>query len=260
MSTTEAPVGPDTAASTDTSVEPPPTHEVQGQQVSIPVEVRSARLVAATFTAPATAAQNLIDYSGLRVRRIARTLALCSLAAIEYTDSDLGPYNEFALAVAVHAHDFRPDSTTTFIHRLPVNQAFTCAAGREIWGFPKWETDIAFVPRQMRTDVVVSEGEDLIVGLAVRHGGIPISSVPPVELSCYSSMEGVLRRTLWTMRLGDISLRPGGATVAVGNDHPVADELRSLQFPKGALFSASVGRMQASFGKAEVVQPPRGVS
>ena len=254
MSATDVPADP-TVGVADLPVDPSPTYSVEGQQVSIPVEVRSARLVAATFTAPATAAQDLIDYSGLRVRRMAGTLALCSLAGIQYTDGDLGPYNEFALAVVVYPHDLRPGSTTTFIHQLPVNQPFTCAAGREIWGFPKWETDITFVPRQMRTDVVVSEGEDLIAGLAIRHSGIPIPTVPAFELSCYSSLDGVLRRTPWTMRLGNLSVRPGGATVALGNNHPMADELRSLRFPKGAIFSASVGRVRATFGAAEVVEP-----
>lgn len=259
MTATETAVGTDASPNRgETAPDPAVTYEIQGQQVTIPVEVRMARLVAATFTAPARAAQDLIEYSGLRVRRFASTLAVCSLAAIEYTDSDLGPYNEFALGIAVHAHDFRAGPMTTFIHRLPVNQPFACAAGRDIWGFPKWETDIAFVPRRMRTDVVVSEGDDLIAGLAVRHSGIPIPTLPALELACYSSRESVLRRTPWTMRLSDVSLRPGGATVAVGHEHPVADELRSLRFPKGAIMSASVGQMQATFGEPEVVEPVGG--
>lgn len=257
MTATDTPVEPSAAPEPELPPEPAPRYQVQGQDVTIPVEVRAARMVAATFTAPASIAQKLIDYSSLRVRRFAGTLTLCSLAAIEYTDSDLGPYNEFALAIAVYPHDFR-GSMATFIHRLPVNQPFTCVAGREIWGFPKWETEISFVPRHQRTDVVVSDDGDLIAGLAVRHSGVPISSAPSLELSCYSSREGVLRRTPWTMKLGDISFRPGGATVAVGNAHPVADELRSLRFPKGAIFSASVGRMEATFGDAEVVEPAGG--
>ena len=44
--------------------------------------------------------------------------------------------------------DFLRGRLSTYIHRLPVDQSFTCAAGRGIWGFPKTVERIDFATRQ----------------------------------------------------------------------------------------------------------------
>ena len=231
---------------------------VLGERVALPVEVRSATMAGATFTVPATAAQRLIDYSGLRVARIAGTLGICTLGAVQYTDCDLGPYNEVALAIVVEPHDGSPAGSmasgnlTTLIHRLPVNQEFTCAAGRDIWGFPKWICDITWRQQGGRTDVVLVDDNELILALGVKRSPIPVPG-NEMEMRCYSWREGVLRLTPWTMRLSGVRMRPGGAEIEVGANHEVAEELRSLGFPKPALMSQTVAHLSCTFGAAEVV-------
>ena len=131
--------------------------------ITLPVEVRSATMVAAQFLVDAEAAQSVIDYSGLRIARPVGGKAMLALSAVAYTDNDLGPYNEFAVAFVVEPHDARPGdkaswkNPTTFIHRLPVDQQFTCTVGKGLWGFPKWVCNIDYVTRGHRTDCVVSE-------------------------------------------------------------------------------------------------------
>src|SRR4051794_30203999 len=123
------------------------TYDIDGRTVTLPVQVRDARMIGAQFLVDADAAQAVIEYSGLRVARLA-SRAICSISAVEYLDNDLGTYDEIAVAFVVQPHDAppgtRPDlaEPVTFIHRLPVDQPFTCAAGRGIWGFPKWVTSI----------------------------------------------------------------------------------------------------------------------
>lgn len=233
---------------------------VSGQATPVPVEVRSAQMVAGTFTAPATAAQELIAYSGLRVQRFAGTLALCMLSAVSYADTDLGPYNEIAVAVVVEPHHGadphprRRGGMTTFIHRLPVDQELSCAAGRDIWGFPKWVADITWQQRRGGVEVVMIDADEPVLSMRVDGRAVP---VPPseTEMSCYSWREGVLRRTTWTMRLSGTKVRPGGVHMDLSDEHPMATELRGLRFPKGALLSQQVGHLECSFGPAEIVTP-----
>lgn len=248
---------------TSTEPVPPPqgpTYTIAGETVTVPVEVRSARMVGGTFTVPATAAQELIDHSGLRIQRFAGALGLCMLSAIQYADNDLGPYHEVALAFAVHPHDGSTagspatGNVTTFIHRLPVNQEFTCQAGRDIWGFPKWVAGITYRPYRGRTDVVLMDGGDLVLALGISGRSVP-APANDMEMSCYSWREGVLRRTPWTMRMSRVRMRPGGAQVELGAEHEMARELRDLGFPKGALVSQSVGHLECSFGAAEEITP-----
>lgn len=229
-----------------------------GRDISAPVEVRSAQLVSGIFTAPATAAQELIDYSGLRVHRVAGTLALCMISAVQYTDSDLGPYNEISVAVVVEPHDGSPaplgKDTTTFIHRLPVNQELSCTAGREIWGFPKWVADITWQHRGGGVDVVLIDSDEPVLSMRVEGPGLPLPRSRN-EMACYSWSDGVLRRTTWSMGMSGIRVRPRGIHLDLGEEHPMAQELRGLRFPKAALLSQQVGALECSFGPAEIVTP-----
>jgi hypothetical protein len=230
---------------------------VDGETVTIPVEVRSAKMVAAQFLVDADAAQRVIDYSGLRVARPLGGRAMVALSAIAYADNDLGPYHEFAVAFVVEPHDAAPgerrpwNQPTTLIHRLPVNQHFTCAVGKGLWGFPKWVCSVDYVDHGSRTACTVVDEGELAIALEVRRGLVPL---PPVETSmtAYSWDDGVLRRTPWITRNRAGRGRPGGATVRLGR-HPLSDELASLGLPAKALMSTSVGLMSATFGSPEVV-------
>jgi hypothetical protein len=234
---------------------------VQGQEVRVPVEVRSAKMVQASWLVPATAAQKLVEPTGLRVVRMAGTLAMCSVAAVQYTDNDLGPYNEIAVAFVVEPHDgsgrgsLVGGDVTTFIHRLPVNQSLTCEAGRDIWGFPKWVADITYQEHGRRTEVTMLDDGEFVLSLAAPRGLVP---TPPQELqmSCYSHRDGVLRRTPWTNRVSTARVSPAGARLELGTRHEMATELRRLGLPKRPVMSMTVGHLEASFGAAEVVSKP----
>lgn len=232
---------------------------VLDEEVTIPVEVRSARMVVGQWLVDADAAQEVIAYSGLRIARQLGGRAMCSISAVQYLDNDLGPYHEIAVAFVVHPHDqpdARPSLTApvTFIHRLPVNQTFTCAAGKGIWGFPKWVADISYVDRPGRTEAVLIDDGELVLGLSVRHSPIPLPA-QELAMSCYSWDEGVLRRTPWTTRNGLAHARPGGATLELGSRHPMAAELRSIGLPKRAVMTMSAGLLTATFGAPEVIDP-----
>lgn len=246
------------AARTGATAEAPTVVMVEGEAVAIPVEVRSARMIGAQFFVDATAAQDVIDYSGLRIARQPGGRAVCSVNAVQYLDNDLGPYHEIAVAFVVEPHDAPPGTRvnmtrpTTFIHKLPVNQTFTCAAGAGIWGFPKWVASITLVDRPRSTRAVLVDDDEFVLSLEVRRSPLPLPA-QELEMSCYSFREGVLRRTPWTTRTSRTTARVGGATIELGSRHPMAEELRSVGLPKGAFMSMTTGMMTATFGLAEVI-------
>jgi hypothetical protein len=231
--------------------------DVDGHAVALPVEVRSASMVAAQFLVPAGAAQRIVEPTGLEVARLPGERAGLALSAVRYADNDLGPYHEIAVAVGVRPHDappgWRPSATApvTYIHRLPVNQGYTCTIGRGLWGFPKWVADISYDAGPRATSSVLVDGGRLVLGLEVKRGAIPLPA-GETAMTCYSFADGVLRRTPWTTRNQLVRVRPGGATVALGEGE-VADELRSLGLPKRAVMSVTTGLMAATFGAPELV-------
>ena len=243
---------------------------VMGRRVGLPVEVRRAAQWGVQYLVPAAAAQRIVGPTGLEVTGPVPGKALVALAVCRYDDTDLDPYHEVAVSFVVRPHDAAPRPSArqrlrefasgdigAYIHRLPVDQEFTCTAGRDIWGFPKWVTSITIDepppggPRRgSGTTVRLVDDGVHVLSLTVSAGGrlhLP-SQAPP----SYSFAGGVLRRTAWTTSSTGTSGRVGGATLVLG-DHPMADELRSLGLPKRALFSSAAAHMRASFGAAEVV-------
>ncbi len=249
-----------------------------GRTVTLPVEVRRAGQWGVQYLVPTAAAQRIVAPTGLEVTGPVPGRALVALAACRYDDTDLDPYHEVAVSFVVRPHDAPRDASAgqrtreffsgavgAYIHRLPVDREFSCAAGRDVWGFPKWVTTIdidepATGPTRSGTGTGTGTGTTVrlvddgvhVLSLTVAGGGrlrLPANSPPS-----YSFRDGVLRRTLWTMSAEGVTGRIGGATLVLG-DHPMADELRSMGLPKRALFSSSTALMTASFDGAEVVTP-----
>jgi hypothetical protein len=245
---------------------------VMGRTVGLPVEVRRAGQWGAQYLVPTVAAQRLVEPTGLEVTGPVPGRALVALAVCRYDDTDLDPYHEVAVSFVVRLHDAPPRPTAAqrtreffsgaigaYIHRLPVDQAFSCTAGRDIWGFPKWVTTIdidepppAGPKAGTGTTVRLVDDGTHVLTLTVAAGG-PLR-VPSQAPPSYSFADGVLRRTLWSTSSEGNAGRVGGATLVLGH-HPMADELRSLGLPKRALFTSSATNMRASFGRAEIVIP-----
>ena len=248
--------------------------DVLGRTITLPVEVRKAAQWGVQYLVPAAAAQRIVDPTGLEVTGPLPGKALMALAVCRYDDTDLDAYHEVAVSFVTRPHDAPRGATTTqrirefatgaigaYIHRLPVDQEFTCAAGRDVWGFPKWITTIDIdEPGQgasrsgTGTTVRLVDDGVHVLTLTMAAGG-PIQ-LPAQAPPSYSFRDGVLRKTEWTTSSEGVTGRPGGATLILG-DHPMADELRTLGMPKRALFSSSAAHMRASFGASEIVSTGR---
>ncbi len=157
---------------------------------------------------PAAAAQAEIDYSGLEVIQPVPAHAMLALAFVDYIDGDLDAYHEVAVSVLVRAHDATPadgfrtharelahGEVAAFIHDLPVDQPFTCAAGNEIWGYPKWIAEIDLVSMRGRTGCTLRRGHGHQLTLDVPDGGplpMPGRIRPPTpgRMACCAGPSG----------------------------------------------------------------------
>lgn len=229
---------------------PDGSYEVAGRNVDIPVRVRSARMASVTFLPDADAAQSLIDPTGLQVVRRLGGRAVVSLAMVKYVDCDLDTYDEIGLTFMVQDPPGAPPlprgGVATYVHRLPVSEAFTCYAGRGIWGFPKW-----VAPMSIDFDSAGAVGNlDGEVRIEVRRGHLPMPP-RPLTMVCYSTGDdGRILRTEWTTHNQATRLCFGrrAATVTLLGDGPFAHDLRALGLPAKPLLSMVAGQMRATFG------------
>jgi hypothetical protein len=238
-------------------------HRIQDREVRMPVLVRRASSGSATFLVKSAAARGLIRGRGLDVAEVLPGRALCSIAIIDYADNDLGDYHEVSIALFVrpgngsgpgrwlpNAIDMARGRLGTYIVHLPVDQSFTCEAGRSIWGFPKTiqQIDIEYRPERV-TCKLVYDGV-FALGLSLPRGGA--RTLPESDLTTYTFIEGVLHQTRFRSGADGFGVRMGGAELTLGSGR-VAAELRSLGLPRRALLTTWMERMHARFESAEKV-------
>ena len=246
---------------TSTSVvEQPETYTILDRQITLPNVVRDATAAVAFYLVSASAAQKLIAESGLKVAHILPGKTVCTVGTINYKDSDLDAYHELALTFFVHEPGSHPlplisaalgmarGSLSAYVHWLPVDGELTCEAGRKIWGFPKFVTQIDLeTDGEVERSTLTVDGQ-LVLTQTVKMGGS--RSFTDRKQIAYSLLDGVVSRIPSDMSAEDLGVRMGGATLGLG-PHAMADELRSLGLPKKALFTTYMGKMSGRFYAAE---------
>jgi len=225
------------------------SYEIMGRTVTIPVEIRKARSWFASFAVPAGRVAELLGPAGLEPARLPGGRAMLSLAFVRYEDGDLDPYREIAVAFLV-TDPTAPKQKGAYIHRLPVDQEFTCAAGRDIWGFPKFVTPIE-INEELRADRALLTVDGRMALTITQRRGLP-APMRSTAIDAFSFRDGVLRRTRWELRGSGSRMRAGGARVELGTGE-IADELGSLGLPKRALMSGCIREVAMTFQAAEVV-------
>jgi hypothetical protein len=235
-------------------------YEIQGRSVDMPVVVRDASAGVATWLLPARAVQRLVP-DAFEVATVLPDRTPVAIAAIDYRDNDLGAYDEVSIAFFVRPRgaprglpwvgalrDLLAGRLGTYIWKLPVNQAFTCAAGRTIWGFPKTVEEIDFHAEPDRVRVRLAMDGQHVLTLSLPRGGT--RRLPDAETVTYSLIEGVPHRTRFTQGGEGVGFRLGGARLELG-PHPLADALRSLGLPGPALMTMWTEHMRGRFDAPE---------
>jgi hypothetical protein len=131
-------------------------YEIQGQQVTFPVEVRDASGAIAGFLVSSRAANRLVG-DAFEIVEFLPGRTLFMLGCIDYKDNDLGDYNEVAMNFFVREKGasrglpwigawlaMAKGGLPSYSWKMPVNQSFTRDAGAIIWGFPKTVERIDF--------------------------------------------------------------------------------------------------------------------
>lgn len=223
-----------------------------GDEVELPLFVEFS-MAGALFPASYERLRARLPSDRLSPIRIAPRTGVVAFAAIEYHETDVGPYEEFGVIVPVAEVGERDRSDADgsalggalsrlvdrsiggYVSYLPVTTGASVALGREIWGYPKEIADVEIRAVDGGRRATVSEGGERILSLAV---GAASGRERSATLHSYSTLDGDLVRTRADLS-GALAVRPLSqqASVTLG-EHERADDLREL-----GLRRWSVGRL-----------------
>ncbi|GIW43970.1 MAG: hypothetical protein KatS3mg077_1252 [Candidatus Binatia bacterium] len=231
----------------------PSHYEVLGVRVPMPCRVRAARAAHVVYTVPAAAARPFLG-AALEPFEQEPGYSQLVLGFVDYVDNDLGPYYEVMVVFSVCPSGAQNGPPGTFIYRLPVNSEFSCAAGREIWGFPKTVERIEIQYRKHDVSCALYLDGEFAFSLSVPCvGGI---EMPDEETSLFTyTYHPGLCAVPFTSGTCGARVFPEEERVHLElGTHPLAAELKSLGLPKRPVLAMWAENFRGSFGPPQPVQ------
>lgn len=212
-------------------------------KVDLPILYYDNSNMIAMFWVEHEAAQAFVSPHGLVAIRFAGNKALVALAFYEYRQTAIGPYNEVGVAIAALPkgapapafpllslfYGLDRHRAGFYVVDLPVTTEAACAAGREIWGYPKFVAPIGFAldGRKFSGTVANPNGRDHLLTLT-GLAGLGLAG-PLLDLVLYSSLNGQRLRALVNTRGGGTIGLPGSIRLQVGDsDHVMSRNLVAL--------------------------------
>jgi hypothetical protein len=218
-------------------------HRTSAGLVELPILYFDASNVVALFEADAGGAERLLEGTGLVPTIVRGGRALVGLSFYEYRRTTVGVYNEVGVAIFARPCGERallpaladlllPPArrrSGAWVVDLPVTTEAANAAGRELWGYPKFVTsiDFALTGRRFRSTVHDPSGDEAICEIAGEmDGGI---RVPSLSLVTFSKLDDTLVRTHVDVRAPTRACRRGDVRLRIGrSSHRMARDLRDL--------------------------------
>ena len=223
---------------------PRTTLETSEGPAEFPILYYDTSVVVALFMVDRDAADAEVRDQGLRLAMTRGGSSVAFIAGYDYRVTSIGPYFEVGIAIPVVPADAPSGNRWPQVLRdvdskgrdlgyhvlhLPVSTAAANAAGREVWGLPKFVTsmDVRHSGRDVLVRVDDPTGGEPIMELSGRAGiGVPAPSLPIV---LYSELHDAMLRTTVNVRGGNALRAGGGVALRIGDgQHPMAQTLRRL--------------------------------
>lgn len=228
--------------------------EIDGREITFPMEVTDFNAATLLFSVPAPAAAALLPGTAFKVVEIAPGTAQLVIAACDYVANPWGDYNELNLGFLARPAGAPAEVIGSFVYRMPVDQAFTCEAGNRVMGFPKTVEQLDCTYTDGSVSFRLSTAEGFAFGLTVPRA--PAAGRPErVEAVSYSYLDGRPYGTMLSMDMGTGVVDPAAVVLELGTG-PVADELRSLGLPAAPDLCTWGEGLSATFHLGEPVESP----
>jgi len=204
----------------------------------LPLLIKEARIVSAVFPASARKLRAFMPDERLLPAQILPGMGLVQLTAYEYTDTDIGPFNEFSVVIPLYIPGFprlpflnlNKARTTREVHNFLLHRAATSeTAVRILAGHHRWPEFLASIEFSEDDDWLTCEwreGDDLICRLRGRK--LPARRMGMVKVFVYTPDYPHPQRADINPLESVTTRGADGARLELGQSHPVAVELAGM--------------------------------
>ncbi len=198
---------------------------VNGSEFSVPLVVQAATSIVAAYRVDPTTAEEIVRDRGFTPLVGDDGQAGVYIVGVAYLQTDFGRYVE--VGVAFDVEPLGPDANASYIHWLPVTGELSAIVGREVWGFPKWVTDLRFTSYGDAAQVEWFEDDGLVLRLRLDAGGVDIGD-SEVPVASYAIGPNGPQCTQTHMHNSGIVIG-GSVELEIGaSGHPAVRALRAL--------------------------------
>ena len=219
--------------------------DMADEPIEFPILYYDLRMISGTFTVKTKKLKKLLPHPNITPIEILPGIGAFTIAALEYRDTSIGPYNEIAICVPVK---FPPkfvfpglsaismmlrNSYSVYIHHLPVTTETACKVGIHFFNYPKFLAGITFQDQGEKLEVTLRENDEPILKLHAEK--LPSKQSVQTEFHTYSIKENVVMHTLIEGSALRYRLKmTGKAELELGN-HRISREIAGLNLSKKSL-------------------------
>jgi len=233
---------------------------IEGNDLGYPTLFHDGSASVGMYVVSSKVANELIAESAFTAAEIAPGKAVMSLAAVHYTDTECGSYEEIACAFFVNKLSEKPfipylgtwvnilrGKQPSFTWYLPVTEKSALECGVQMWGYPKTIEDIRHSKIDGRTVTTLQRDGEEVLRYSVSNLGS--KTLKPIDAPVYSIFEGKPHIGYLTQYFSEVGYGRDGELVL--SNHALVEPLRRLGLPKKPLISGHMGKLRFSMSAPE---------
>lgn len=231
--------------------------DLDGDAVKLPIFYYDGEAMTGVYPARIGVLRKLLPDRRLSPARLAPGVGAIAITCFEYRESDVGTYNELAIAIVLNYPRHRINAPgkamlgglirgqlDVYVHHLPVTTDLAWRAGRVLWNFPKFVTPIDYEEdASSRTCRLSEDGEQI---LTMSMPKLPSSRTEQIQLltSTYQDGQPQLGEFKLEAERYGWSLKPGAAQLELGRNHAIARELSTALLSTKSIAAAYTPSVQ----------------
>ena len=205
----------------------------------LPVFYYDTTTITAIYTASSSRVKKLLPLPQMNPIELFPGKCLVAFTAFEYRETDINPYNEFAIAFLVtfdkpqipfltSALRMYRRRMTAYVWHLPVTTEIARVGGVELYGYPKFIADIEFEKEADKITCHLAENGNKILSLQGKV--LPVARGKNSKIITYSNIKDIpLVTNVYFNQLEFAETRDKqAATLEIGSDHKICEDLRSI--------------------------------